>query len=153
MFKKKKKCNNGLFWFADLMCLWIVERGKWKVFRRIKYALFYSTEDNKWQNRKLSVSVRCSSFDGGCRVIHEARLSSVMKVLDLVMWHLLLFCTKCLSILFPHQKCNVHSFLCHNNLFIFLTDTENLCPLPDSVQVSKNVLTKVCNESVVFLPY
>ena len=49
MCLKKKKSNNGHFRFADMVCLRIVEKGKWKVFRRIKYALFYSVqqEENK----------------------------------------------------------------------------------------------------------
>lgn len=59
-FIKRKKCNSGHFWFADLVCLRIVERGKWKVFRRIKYALFYfaqqeTASDKAAQHRATEV--------------------------------------------------------------------------------------------------
>lgn len=42
---KKQNRYKGLFWFADLTCLWMVERGERKVLRRIWFALFYTESD------------------------------------------------------------------------------------------------------------
>lgn len=128
-FLEKKTRNNGHFWFADMVCLWIVERGKWKVFRRIWYALFYSVSD------KAAWASACRVFlgsDGGSRVQFGARLSSVMKrrfrdVSFAANSH------RMLLYLIPHQNLTRHSFTCSvKNIFIFITDTESLCMLPET---------------------
>lgn len=129
----EKKRNNGHFWFADMVCLWIVERGKWKVFRRIWYALFYSVSD------KAAWASACwvfLGFDGGSRVQFGARLSSVMKrrfrdVAFAANLHQMLLC------LIPHQNLTCHSFTSSVSqqwkiYLFFITDTESLCMLPET---------------------
>lgn len=137
--KKKKRSNNGHFWFADMVCLRIVERGKWKVFRRIKYALFYSVqqEENKWWSSlglsRLSVGVWFFflGFDGGCRIYIWSQViicNEKMKVLDFA-GICCYFVPNAHLFFLPIKNITRHGlifFLCCNNLniFIFLTDTE-----------------------------
>lgn len=56
----------------------------------------------------------------------------------------------------PRQKSNPPRFrvyLCGNDrdIFIFVTDTENLCTLPDLVYTFRRPTAEVCNESLVLI--
>lgn len=129
MRRFKEKWNKGHFWFADLVCLRIVERGKRKVLRRIKYALFYSTgHDKRWSGSGLSKLFSLwdfPSFDGGCLVKRGVGFDEKRKLWVLAFAAILY---QTLLSLYPPPIKNTTFILSVSrnnlNIFIFITDTE-----------------------------
>lgn len=68
--------------------------------------------------------VRFSTFDGGCRANLEARFLSVIKVLDLLVWHLLRFWIKRCSVLFPPQNMEGSYFVSEQSKSVEFVGTE-----------------------------